>query len=123
MSSCACSGVIVIGQKISWPIQLLGVDLNTLGGQFISHLVDTSGQYLGSFTFEVLDQSLNLGKAIMSMDTSNWLGDYRAELDGTVATFDILLETPAGAHYLISPPVFASLEKSPTLSTLTPPPM
>ena len=119
MSGCSCSDSLSIGETISWPIQLMDVDLNSLGGQFKAHLVDSFDQYVDSFSFQILNQITNRGKALMQLDTSPWLSDQRQNLAGTMLRFDLVYEMNTGQITVIAPAIYLTVEKSPTLSTLS----
>ena len=123
---CGCTESLILGQSISWPIHIPDVNLATLEGQFKAHITDGEGNFVDQFSFELLDQILNKGKALMVLNTKPWLMDERALLAGQTVKFDVIYEIqpnasyPDGYVFPVVPCFYLEVKASPTLSTTAP---
>ena len=88
--SCFTKSVVFqvrIGEVVAYPIRFVGMDLSYPNTQLIAHLVTGQNVLVQVLEFELLDQVLNIGIALLRFKADEW----SQTLVGQVLKLDVLL--------------------------------
>lgn len=116
--SCLNSSVVFqirVGEIISHPLRIRRYDLSDPNATLSGFIVDPDNVLVDSLSFDILDQEINPGVALMIIDARSW----DTSLSGLTLKFDVVLEivnTVAPPTVYATPLMYLEVVPSPTLS-------